>query len=178
MFIFRFGLSSCSPAYKCKWENTANQRRSSKLLHRLLILSPWRSHSTSSWFNHVSRWSWGEDMEHGMLWTFPHLYFIFRLGEDNFPYITFSVHRLTLWVELLMKHSISANKGLKNCFMLLAWGKTVALGRLCEPAFYVSQTSFHTYSNSVPTQRPLFIHKLNAVIISAISIISIIYIRI
>lgn len=78
LFIFRCGLSSCSPAYKCKWENTANQRRTLKLLHWLLILRPLRVHSTPSWFSHVSRWSWvGQGRGHEILWTFPHSYFIF-----------------------------------------------------------------------------------------------------
>lgn len=95
----RYGLSSCSPAYKCKWENTANQRRSSKLLYRLLMVGPWRVHSSSSQFSHVSGWSQGR-WEHEMLWTYSHLYFIFRLRGR---WLLHNFLRLSLWVEFQMK---------------------------------------------------------------------------
>lgn len=98
-FSPRYGLSSCSPAYKCKWENTANQRRSSKLLYRLLMVGPWRVHSSSSQFSHVSGWSQGR-WEHEMLWTYSHLYFIFRLRGR---WLLHNFLRLSLWVEFLMK---------------------------------------------------------------------------
>lgn len=95
----RYGLSSSSPAYKCKWEDTANQWRISKLFHRLLMLGPWRVHSTSSWFSHVSGWLRGR-WEHEMLWTYSHLYFIFRLRGR---WLLHNFLRLSLWVEFLMK---------------------------------------------------------------------------
>lgn len=47
----------------------------------------------------------GDGRGHEMLWTFPHLYFTFRLRKDD-CYIILSVCRFTLWVELLMETHI------------------------------------------------------------------------
>lgn len=139
----RCGLSSCSPAYKCKWENTANQRRTSKLLHRLLILSLLRVHGIFSWFSHVSRWSWRESRGMKCCELF-HICILLLVRERWLLHNFLSMQSHSLSRIPNETHSILKNKGLKSCFMLFAWGKTVELDRFSEPLLYVIQTSFLT----------------------------------